>query len=230
MEDRIIWDFLMEKIKNPYGVSALMGNLYVESKLIPNFLQSSCARKLGMTSDQYTYAVDNGTYDNFVKDSCGYGLAQWTYWSRKEALLNYAKSCNTSIGNLNMQLNYLWIEIQTYKGVMPVLQNTKSIKEASDVITKQYEKPKTITEKTLQTRADYGQQFYDKFAIQDNTKYVVATANVNIRVGNDKSYTKIGLLMKGKKLPYVAESENGWYAVKNNNQVSWVSGEFAKVE
>ena len=61
-------------------------------------------------------------------------------------------------------------------------------------------------------------------------KYVVATANVNIRVGNDKSYKKIGLLMKGKKLLYVAETENGWYAVKNGDQVSWVSAEFAKVE
>ena len=45
-----------------------------------------------MTDEQYTAAVDNGTYTNFVNDKYGYGIFQWTYWSRKQNLLNYAKS------------------------------------------------------------------------------------------------------------------------------------------
>jgi hypothetical protein len=39
--------------------------------------------KLGYDDDSYTSAVDNGTYTNFVTDAVGYGLAQWTYWTRK---------------------------------------------------------------------------------------------------------------------------------------------------
>ena len=37
--------------------------------------------------------VDNGTYskESFVNDGAGYGLAQWTYSSRKKALYEYAK-------------------------------------------------------------------------------------------------------------------------------------------
>lgn len=67
-----------------------MGNLYAESGLMPNNLQNTYNNKLGKTDAEYTAAVDNGSYGNFVKDSAGYGLAQWTYWSRKQALLNHA--------------------------------------------------------------------------------------------------------------------------------------------
>ena len=35
-----IWEFLIEKIGNPYGVAGLMGNLYAESKLRQNNLQT----------------------------------------------------------------------------------------------------------------------------------------------------------------------------------------------
>ena len=44
-------------------------------------------KKLKMTDTEYTSAVDDGRYKNFVKDGAGYGLAQWTFWSRKQNLL-----------------------------------------------------------------------------------------------------------------------------------------------
>lgn len=84
-----------------------MGNLYAESGLMPNNLQNAYNNKLGKTDAEYTAAVDNGSYGNFVKDSAGYGLAQWTYWSRKQALLNHAKQAGVSIADLNMQLGFM---------------------------------------------------------------------------------------------------------------------------
>ena len=80
-DEKAIWDALMDKIGNAYGVAGVMGNLYAESALRSNNLQQSYEKKLGYTDETYTAAVDNGTYTNFVKDSAGYGLAQWTYWS-----------------------------------------------------------------------------------------------------------------------------------------------------
>jgi hypothetical protein len=53
-----------------------MGNLYAESGLRSNNLQNTYEKKLGMTDEQYTAAVDNGSYTNFVRDAAGYGLAQ----------------------------------------------------------------------------------------------------------------------------------------------------------
>ena len=39
--EKTIWDYLIGKINNPYGVAALMGNLYAESALRPSNLQDS---------------------------------------------------------------------------------------------------------------------------------------------------------------------------------------------
>lgn len=85
MNEKRIWDFLYEQIKNPFGVAGLMGNLYAESALNPKNLQNTYEKSLGMTDDSYTSGVDNGSYTNFVRDAAGYGLAQWTYWSRKKS-------------------------------------------------------------------------------------------------------------------------------------------------
>lgn len=77
-----------------------MGNLFAESGLIPTNLQNSYESKLGMNDASYTVAVDNGSYTNFTHDSAGYGLAQWTHWSRKQGLFQLCKSRGKSIGDL----------------------------------------------------------------------------------------------------------------------------------
>ena len=83
-----IWNYLYSKLKNNYGVAGLIGNLKAESGLSPINLQNTGNTKLGMTDEQYTNAVNNNSYTNFIKDSQGYGLAQWTYWNRKQNLLD----------------------------------------------------------------------------------------------------------------------------------------------
>ena len=161
--EKQIWDFLLEKIGNPYGVAGLMGNLYAESGLNPKNLQNTYNKKLGMTDDEYTDAVDNGSYTNFVNDSAGYGLAQWTYHSRKQNLLNYAKKNEASIGNLEMQLGFLWEEIQKYTAVISVLMGASNVSEASDVVLLKYEKPKNQGDSVKMARSSYGQKYYDLY-------------------------------------------------------------------
>ena len=230
MKDQDIWNFLLDKIGNPYGVAGLMGNLYIESRLDPGLLQSTYARKFGMTSSEYTIAVDNGTYTNFVHDSAGYGLAQWTYWSRKEALLNFAKKQGASICDLIMQLDYLWSELQTYKTVVKVLKEAKSVREASDIVLEKYERPTDQSEEARQRRAKYGQLYFDQFSKQIVGKQVIVlTDRVNVRVGNDKKYKRILMTNKDKIYNWIATSENGWHAIDLVDQVGWISGEFSKV-
>ena len=229
--DQTIWDFLMSKIGNAYGVAGLMGNLYVESHLQSVYLQSSYSRKLGLSSAEYTKAVDDGSYTNFVHDEAGYGLAQWTHWSRKEKLLDCAKNCGTSIGDLMMQLTYLWLELQKYPIALGTCKSAKSIREASDAIALRYEKPKDTSEKALQNRAEFGIKYYNTFAEKTPMKEVVLTANkVNIRAGNDKTYSRLGQEPKGAIFEWVATSENGWHAIVYKKQVAWVSGEFSKIQ
>ena len=164
-----IFNFLAEKLGNQIGAAALMGNLYVESKLQPVCLEGKYARKWGMTSNEYTEIFDRvtaGEIETFCHDGAGYGLAQWTYWSRKKGLWSYAQRRMKSVGDLNIQLGYLWEEIQTYREVIEALRNAISIRQASDIVCLKYEKPENTGETYLINRANYGQQFYNQFHIK----------------------------------------------------------------
>ena len=160
----VIWNYLKGKGLNGYAVAGLMGNLYAESGLIAINLQNNYEKSLGFNDTTYTVAVDNGTYTNFVKDSAGYGLAQWTYYTRKQALLDFAKAAKKSIGDLNMQLDFLWKELQGYTGVMKILNAAKTVREASDAVLLDFERPADQSEAVKVKRAGYGQGYYDKYA------------------------------------------------------------------
>lgn len=165
MSSKIIWDFLKKEGFSDFGVAGLMGNLDAESALRPNNLQDTYSRSLGLSDAEYTAKVDNGTYTNFVRDSAGYGLAQWTYWSRKENLLNYAKSKKKSIGDLEMQLEFLVQELKiSYKNsVYNILVNATTVQQASDVVLMNFEKPANAAAQKSK-RAAMGQVYYDKYA------------------------------------------------------------------
>lgn len=180
-----IWNFLKAKGLNDCGIAGLMGNLYAESGLRSTNLQNSYEKKLGFTDDSYTKAVDDGSYGNFVKDCAGYGLAQWTYWSRKENLLQFALSRKASIGDLETQLEFLYKELsESYKAVLNVLKSAASVLAASNVVLTQFEKPADQGSSVQQKRAGYGQTYYEKYAANNAaqttggssmaTKYIVA--------------------------------------------------------
>lgn len=168
-QDKYIWDKLNKAIGNEIGVAGLMGNLQAESGLRPNNLQNSFEKKLGMTDEQYTQAVNNGTYsrEQFSKDSAGYGLTQWTHWTRKQNLYDYAKQHKAGIADLDMQIDFLIQELKTsYKGVFNALKTAKSIKQASDVVLTQFERPKDQSDKVKEQRASYGNDIYKRFVGQ----------------------------------------------------------------
>ena len=159
-----IWDFLMGKIGNAFGVAGLMGNLYAESGLKSNNLQNSFNKKLSIMDEEYTMLVDGGFYPDFVKDKAGYGLAQWTFWSRKQALLDFARAKAKSIGDLQMQLDFLWKELNdSYPAVLVVLKDATSVREASDAVLLWYEKPADQSEAVQVKRAGYGEVYYKKY-------------------------------------------------------------------
>ena len=150
---------------NDCGAARLMGNLYAESGLRPDNLQNTYEKKLGMTDASYTAAVDGGTYTGFVRDCAGYGLAQWTYWSRKQGLFNFSKAAGRSIGDLEMQLDFLMKELREgYKAVLTTLKTVGSVRQASDAVLLQFERPADQSETAKKRRASFGQKYYDRYA------------------------------------------------------------------
>ena len=163
--EQAIWDRLYAAIQNPYGVAGVMGNFYAESALKSTNLQNSYEKSLGMTDDQYTAAVDNGSYTNFVHDSAGYGLFQATYWSIKESLLNYAKSKGVSIGDRDMQVDWFLQAMKNeYTAIWKVLTTATTVREASDAVLLKFERPADQSETVQVKRAGYGQTYFDKYA------------------------------------------------------------------
>lgn len=189
--EKMIWDYLYKNIGNEYGVAGLMGNLRAESALQSNNVQNSYERKLGFTDEVYTSAVDGGKYRNFVYDSAGYGLAQWTSSGRKKALLDYANNTNRSIGDLTMQLEFLMYELNTsYKSVLTTLKTATSVQKASDVVLTKFERPKDQSDGVKKVRGKYSQEFYSKYAKKENVTTITMTKPEDVKMKMIKKGSK----------------------------------------
>ena len=148
-----------------------MGNFMAESSLRANNLQNSYEKSLGMTDEQYTSAVDNGSYTSFVHDSAGYGLYQATYWSIKESLLNFAKASGKSIGDRDMQVDhFLKMMKEDYTPIWKVLTTATTVREATDAVLLKFERPADQSEAVQVKRAGYGEEFLSKYGTASPAK------------------------------------------------------------
>lgn len=166
-QEKMIWDRLYERLPNAYAVAGIMGNLQAESALNPENLQNSFEKKLKKTDRTYTKGVDDGSIDRmtFAKDSAGYGLAQWTYWSRKLQLYDYLKNRQLSIGDLAGQLEFIFYEMKnSYGGLWNALQGVSDVREATALVMRQYEKPADQTEEAVTRRTAYSKEFFAKYS------------------------------------------------------------------
>lgn len=223
--EKYIWDHLYQRIGNPYGTAGLMGNLYAESGLRSNNLEGKYEKRFGMTDNEYTDGVDNGTYTNFVHDAAGYGLAQWTYHERKEALLAFARRAGTSIGDLKMQLDFLWEELQSYKTVKNVLLNTDSIREASDIVMLKYEIPANQSEENQERRATFAQKYFDLYAGNRDVKNMENAIEkvINIAIQEEGYLEKKSASELDDKTANAGSNNYTKYA-RDLDAVSWFNG------
>lgn len=195
-----IWNFLINKGYTPAGVAGIMGNLYAESGLIPNNLQNSFSN-LGSDS-YYTDSVNNKTYskEEFVNDGAGYGLAQWTYYTRKRALYEYTIERGLSIADLIAQLEFLCKELEGYRSLNTLLKSTSDYKEASDAFLKDFEKPAFLN---YNDRRDAAKLYYEKYTIKDTFKPEVKSEKVE---GYENS----------KYETYEVQPNDSWWSIAAN--------------
>lgn len=236
MTEKEIWDYLVKAGLTEAGVAGLMGNLYAESGLKACNLQNNGNNQLGLTDEQFTAKVDSGEYskETFIRDGYGYGLAQWTYWSRKQAFYEYVVSKGSSVGCYKTQLEYLIKELAGYKAVDKVLRSTNSVKEASNTVLLQYERPADQSEAVQNKRASFGQVYFDKYVAgkKEESKpvvtetyktglYKVITNELNIRKGPSTDYNIVGVI-KDNGTYTIVEIQNGhWGKLKSG--VGWIS-------
>lgn len=157
-----IYNYLIANGLTKAGAAGLMGNLSAESGLVSIRLQGDFTEGY-WKSQEYTDNVDSGEISRyqFVHNGPGgggYGLAQWTFHTRKAALYDYAESQGKSVGDLKTQLEFLMIELAKYSNVYSTLTTTDDLREATRVVLYEYERPKY---KNLEARLNLAKQFYN---------------------------------------------------------------------
>ena len=129
------------------GAIGMLGNLQGEtSDFDPMSVETQYLNRYGLTDAEYTRRADAGEKIHgdyyFTHDSAGYGIVQWTYWSRKKGLLDFAKAAGKSVGDLDVQIAYMLKELSGYyTAAWQVLTTTDSIYEAVKICVTVYEKP-----------------------------------------------------------------------------------------
>lgn len=119
-----VWWALLDAGYSKESTAGAMGNFQQESGFKSNNLENAYNTKLGYTDEAYTEAVNSGayTYERFISDydksncGAGYGLAQWTWYTRKAGLYKFAKSKGVGIDDENMQIEYLLGEMSESGG------------------------------------------------------------------------------------------------------------------
>ena len=158
MSIKTIYDQLRAAGLTAEGACGLMGNMMAESSMQANIAQR------GMTTladDVYTAAADMGTID-FVHDSVGYGLCQWTYWSRKQGLFSFAATSGTSVGDEAMQVQFCVKELrEDFPNVWIVLTGSHDLYECARIVCLQYERPAV---NNVDARYSFAVDFFEQLA------------------------------------------------------------------
>lgn len=210
-----LWFALLDAGYSKIAIAGVLGNIYAESGIRSDNLQNSYEIKLGMTDDEYTEVVNNGTYTNFINDSAGYGLAQWTSAGRKEGLYLFAQSKGTNINDSSMQIEYLLGEISQSGGANGYAtfqmgtdkygysysswKDATTVEDAVMAFCYVFERPKGTDH---DDRKVYAKMYYDKYKdatgpsisignielTGDNKEKMQALLQDAVRIANDNRY------------------------------------------
>lgn len=160
--ERTVWNFLKRKGLTDQGAAGLMGNLYCESGIESVIYEWAYHPSIGLSNEQYVAQVNSGAYTNFVYDQAGFGLAQWTYWSRKQGLLD---RCRGNIGDMNCQLEYLFVELEgQFARVLSHLRSSTDLYSCTSKVMIEFESPYDQSASAIAGRNSHSQRYYNMFA------------------------------------------------------------------
>lgn len=159
MSEKTIYAALIEFGMSPVGACAMLGNMMAESSLKANIAQRGMTN---LTDEAYTDRFDKYP-DACYRDGVGYGLCQWTFWSRKQGLWELAFSRGVSVGDEELQVEYAVNELKAdYPGLWQHLCNITDLYTATERICKEFERPAV---NNIATRYNFALDFYERIAM-----------------------------------------------------------------
>lgn len=171
---------------NICAVFGILGNIKAESNCRGNNLQNSFENKLGFTDETYTEALNDGTYtcEQFQNDHAGYGLCQWTFWSRKKALYEFWKlnMPYVSIDHVLLQVRFIDTEMST--ALKSKLESCQTVEEAARIFMLEYEKPANQSEENIARRCEIARDLYmdylqTKYKEEEKDDFIMPVVPVN---------------------------------------------------
>lgn len=147
-----ILKFFMSKGLSLAQAAGFVGNMMQESGLNPAIIQGG--------------AIADDSYK--PQDGVGFGLVQWTFTSRQQPLVDLAKEKNKKITDLDLQLEYVWKEVNAgYKGTLEALKKTQDPVEAAVIVhgppSPGYEASADSPDKVREVRGGNAKKVYDKY-------------------------------------------------------------------
>lgn len=165
MSKATIWNYLKTHTSLPdEAIAGIMGNMEAESNC------EACRVQGDFTSDrrvskEYAQKVNSGLLPTWHTDAKGWGLCQWTFYSRKQNLRSTCQSYGVGIEDESAQLAFFLAEMQMeYTSTWNKLLNCHSIYDAASYVCCEYERPAV---NNVAARADYGQTIYNQFHGKD---------------------------------------------------------------
>lgn len=156
MSAETIYRQLIQAGMTPAGACGLMGNMQAESALKANIAQRGMT---ALSDEEYTASAAEWPV-KFIHDGVGYGLCQWTYWSRKQALFNFAQERGASVGDEGMQVEFCISELKNdYPGLWALLCSVTDIYTAASEVCTVYERPAV---NNITVRAGYANQISNR--------------------------------------------------------------------
>ena len=125
------------------GALALLGNWDCESNCESVRVQGDFS-PYRTVSKQYVEDIATGRInrDSFKNDAKGFGLAQWTYFTRKAALYDFWKAKGGSIGDEALQVDFALPELRSdYSGLLNNLKTSNDLYDCTKDVCWKFENP-----------------------------------------------------------------------------------------
>jgi len=167
--------FLVGKDLTLIQAAGIIGNFYEESGLDPTNVEKT---------------PDTTDPDYRPEDMNGFGIAQWTWPSRQQAMYAYHQETGRSMVDLSFQLDWFWKEFtEGYAGGVVTLKEKTTISDAAVDFHHSYE-GSNDTASMIQERVDSGTTIYEQFkpTIQDGSSSTSSSSgNTGAKTCNDSS-------------------------------------------
>lgn len=224
-----IWFYFRNLGYSEAATAGAMGNMGTETggTYDPRIVQGDIP--FSQFSIDYTNKVDSGkiSKNDFMRNGPnggGYGLVQFTYYTRKETLYDHAKETSTSIGDLKTQLETImkefedWKKTQTYK-TWKGCNSESEIDTATIEFMNGYEKPGTPHESE---RKKYAHEIYKRFHGKSAPSESSISSSSNSLISSAKKVKKY-ISSKGYRYGALGSKVENWKNSRTIDCSSYVS-------